>query len=154
MTDTHPQEMQVKKRNGIFEDVSFDKILNRVKKLGTNIKPILSINYTELIMKVIDQLHSNISTSVIDELTAEQCASLNTKHPDYGVLASRIIISNNHKNTLESFYETMHKLYSFTDIHDKHIPLVHNDFWNSIEKHKNYFNSIIDYERDFEIQNV
>jgi len=151
MTDTHPQEMQVKKRNGIFEDVSFDKILNRVKKLGTNIKPILSINYTELIMKVIDQLHSNISTSVIDELTAEQCASLNTKHPDYGVLASRIIISNNHKNTLESFYETMHKLYSFTDIHDKHIPLVHNDFWNCIEKNKDCFNSIIDYERDFEI---
>lgn len=151
MTDTHPQEMQVNKRNGTFEDVSFDKILNRVKKLGTNIKPVLSINYTELIMKVIDQLHSNISTSVIDELTAEQCASLNTKHPDYGVLASRIIISNNHKNTLDSFYETMHKLYSFTDIHNKHIPLVHNDFWSCIEKNKDFFDSIIDYERDFEI---
>ena len=50
-------------------------------------------------MKVIDQLYDKIPTTVIDELTAEQCASLSTKHLDYGSLANRIIVSNNHKNT-------------------------------------------------------
>ena len=78
-------EMQVKKRSGVFEDVSFDKILNRVKNLGTSIIPQLSLNYSQLVMKVIDQLHTNISTRMIDELTAEQCASLYTTHEDYGI---------------------------------------------------------------------
>ena len=97
-------EMQVQKRNGNYEEVSFDKILNRVKNLGTNIKPPLSINYGPLVIKVIDQLYDGINTTSIDELTAEQCAALCTKHPDYGILASRIIVSNNHKNTLEKFF--------------------------------------------------
>ena len=103
MSDNPPeQEMRVKKRNGSFEDVSFDKILTRMKKLGAEGEQ-LRINYTPLAMKVIDQLYPDIPTSVIDELTAEQCAALCTKHPDYGALASRIVISNNHKNTVSSF---------------------------------------------------
>ena len=64
-------------------------------------------------MKVIDQLYPDIKTHIIDELTAEQCASMCTKHPDYGELASRIIVSNNHKNTSSSFSETMDTLYQF-----------------------------------------
>ena len=149
MSEIMNQEMQVVKRDGSRQDVSFDKILNRVKNLGTNIKPSLSINYTELVMKVIDQLHSNISTSVIDELTAEQCASLNTKLPDFGTLASRIIVSNNHKKTCASFSETMEKLYSFTDIHHKHTPLIHQDVWNCVKEHKDALNAMIDYQRDY-----
>ena len=149
MSEIMNQEMQVVKRDGSRQDVSFDKILNRVKNLGTNIKPSLSINYTELVMKVIDQLHSNISTSVIDELTAEQCASLNTKLPDFGTLASRIIVSNNHKKTCASFSETMEKLYSFTDIHNKHTPLIHQDVWNCVKEHKDALNAMIDYQRDY-----
>ncbi len=149
MTEIMNQEMQVVKRDGSYEDVSFDKILKRVKNLGTNITPSLSINYTELVMKVIDQLHSNISTSIIDELTAEQCASLNTKLPDFGILASRIIVSNNHKKTCSSFSDTMEKLYSFTDIHNKHIPLIHEDIWKCINNNKDTLNGMIDYQRDY-----
>ena len=145
------KEMQVIKRSGEHQDVSFDKILNRVKNLGTNIKPALSINYSELVMKVIDQLHTNISTRMIDELTAEQCASLCTTHQDYGVLASRIIISNNHKNTPDNFYDAMKQLKMYTDIHGKNVPLIANDFYDAIEKNKDVFNDMIDYNRDFEI---
>ena len=104
------QEMRVTKRDGALEEVSFDKILKRVKKLGTEIMPVLSINYSQLIMKVIDQLYDKIPTTVIDELTAEQCASLCTKHLDYGILANRIIVSNNHKNTSSSFHFVMEQL--------------------------------------------
>ena len=59
-------EMYVEKRMGKREIVSFDKILKRIKKLGqeANIK----INYTTLVMKVIDQLYDGISTTKIDEL--------------------------------------------------------------------------------------
>ncbi len=149
MTDDIIQEMRVQKRNGGFEEVSFDKILNRVKNLGNKILPVLSINYSKLIIKVIDQLHTDISTSVIDELTAEQCASLTTKHPDYGVLSSRIIISNNHKNTPETFYDAMFKLRHFIDNQDKNVSLIHESFWKNVGIYKDELNAMIDYSRDY-----
>ena len=90
-------EMYVEKRMGKREIVSFDKILKRIKKLGNEAN--IKINYTTLVMKVIDQLYDGISTTKIDELSAEQCASMASIHPDYNTLAGRIIISNHHKIT-------------------------------------------------------
>jgi ribonucleoside-diphosphate reductase alpha chain len=90
-------EMKVTKRNGELEDLTFDKILNRIRNLGKEVD--IHINYQSLIMKVIEQLYNKIPTSKIDELAAEQCASMSTSNPDYGTLASRIVISNHHKNT-------------------------------------------------------
>ena len=107
----YEQEMRVLKRDGTEQEVFFDKILQRVKKLGAEVVPPLVINYSHLVMKVIDQLYDKIPTFVIDELTAEQCASLTTKHLDYGTLASRIIVSNNHKTTTASFSAAMDQLY-------------------------------------------
>ena len=149
MASSDESEMRVLKRNGSYEDVSFDKILNRVKKLGTLILPKLSINYSSLIMKVIDQLYNDIPTSIIDELTAEQCASLCTKHPDYGTLASRIIISNNHKNISSSFSDAMEKLYSFKDIHSNSSPLISKDLWDVVKNNRTIIDDMLDYKRDF-----
>lgn len=142
-------EMRVKKRNGDFQEVSFDKILNRVKNLGLNMLPSLSINYSQLVMKVIDQLHTDISTHIIDELTAEQCASLHTTHPHYGTLASRIIISNNHKNTSDNFFNVMSSLKNFLDNHNTNVPLISDEFWNNVLRFKDRLNNMIDYDRDY-----
>ena len=78
------QEDSVIKRNGQKEAISFDKILNRIKSLSHNK---LNVNSTTLTQKIIDRLYDGISTTLIDELTAQQCASLSTTHPDYGVLS-------------------------------------------------------------------
>ena len=94
-------EMYVVKRNNNREIISFDKILRRVKKLCNENK--ITINSSSLVMKVIDQLHNDIHTSKIDELTAQQCTMLSTTNPDYGKLASFITISNHHKNTSDDF---------------------------------------------------
>ena len=107
-------DMRVTKRNGELEDIAFDKILNRIKKLGNEAG--IQINYSSLAMKVIDQLYDKISTTKIDELAAEQCASLSTQHPDYGTLASRIVVSNHQKNTEPSFVDVMKSLYYFKNI--------------------------------------
>ena len=149
MAELGENEMKVLKRNGSFEELSFDKILNRVKKLGNELQPTLSISYSSLVMKVIEQLYSDIPTSIIDELTAEQCASLCTKHTDYSILASRIIISNNHKNTDNSFYHVMEKLYCFKDNHNNSSPLISHDFWNVVNNNKDVLNNMIDYNRDY-----
>ena len=67
--------MYVIKRDGAEEIISFDKILDELKPLEKNS---LSLNFSSLVMKIIDQLYDKISTTKIDELTAEQCATLIT----------------------------------------------------------------------------
>ena len=102
------REMQVVKRNGRPEVFSFEKIHNRIKKLGAEAG--ISLNYSALIMKTADQLHDKISTARIDELMAEQCASLTTLNLDYGKLAARLVISNNQKQVPKTFSKAMHAL--------------------------------------------
>ena len=140
-------EMRVTKRNGELEDVAFDKILNRVKKLGKEAE--ININYSALVMKVIDQLYDTIPTTKIDELAAEQCASMSTIHPDYGTLSSRIIISNHQKNTESLFSNVMKTLYEFTNVHQENKPLVSKTLWDFTSKYSNEINSMIVHERDY-----
>jgi ribonucleotide reductase alpha subunit len=141
------EEMNVRKRNGELETMAFDKILSRIKKIGNEAN--IQLNFSSLTMKVIDQLYNEIDTSKIDELTAQQCASLSTVHVDYSTLASRIVISNHQKNTLASFYSSMQKLFNFHDINNVHRPLISEDVWNFIEANKDYLDNIIDFSRDF-----
>lgn len=140
-------DMRVTKRDGNLEDMSFDKILNRIKKLGQEVG--IQINYSALVMKVIDQLYDKIETAKIDELAAEQCASLSTQHIDYGVLAGRIVVSNHQKNTQSSFTKVMHNLYDFKDIHGNHKPLICENTWKFINKHSIELDEMIEHNRDY-----
>ena len=140
-------DMRVTKRNGQLEEIAFDKILTRIKKLGQEAS--IQINYQQLVMKVIDQLYDTIPTTKIDELAAEQCASLSTLNPDYGTLAGRIVVSNHQKNTSDKFSDVMETLYMFIDIHGETYPLVSENLWNFVKKYKTEINNIIDYNRDY-----
>jgi ribonucleoside-diphosphate reductase alpha chain len=140
-------EMKVTKRNGIIEDIAFDKILKRIKKLGQEAN--IQLNYSSLAMKVIDQLYDKIGTTKIDELAAEQCASLSTQHPDYATLAARIIISNHQKNTESLFSVVMQNLYEFKDIHGNNKPLIANNVWEFINRNKTYIDNMIVHDRDY-----
>ena len=140
-------EMRVIKRNGELEDLSFDKILNRIKVLG--LEAGIHINYQSLIMKVIDQLFDKIPTSKIDELAAEQCAVMSTNHPDYATLAGRIVVSNHQKNTDPLFSNVMNELYNFKDIHGVNYPLVSDSLWEFTEKYKDEIDSMIVHDRDY-----
>ena len=141
-------EDSVIKRNGNTEVISFDKILKRVKKLGVEGDYELNVNYTSLTKKIIDRLYDGISTT-IDELTAQQCASLATTHPDYGVLASRIMISNHHKNTPGTFAEICKNLYDFKDIHGVNHPIISEEQFSIIQNHAEEFENMLDYKRDY-----
>jgi len=143
------QEMRVIKRNGSLEDVAFDKILNRIKKIGQEVD--IQINYSSLAMKVIDQLYDKIPTTKIDELTAEHCAFLSSNSHDYGILAGRICVSNLHKNTSGSFYETMEKLYNFKELNNDK-PLISHELWKTIQDNKDFLDEIIVYDRDYLIE--
>lgn len=140
-------DMRVTKRNGQLEDIAFDKILNRIKKLGQEAD--IHINYSSLAMKVIDQLFDKIETTKIDELAAEQCASLSTQHPDYGTLASRIVVSNHQKNTDPIFSNVMMTLYMFENIQKKNVPLVSQKLWDFVDYNSEKINKMIDHTRDY-----
>ena len=139
--------MRVTKRNGELEEIEFDKILNRIKKLGEEVS--ININYQQLTIKVIDQLYDKISTAKIDELAAEQCASLSTLHPDYGTLAGRIVVSNHQKNTDSLFSNVVNELYQFKDIHGINKPLVSTQLYEFVSKYTKEIDELIDYNRDY-----
>ena len=145
--DETSTDMRVTKRDGGLEDIAFDKILNRVKKLGLEAN--IQINYSSLVMKVIDQLYDKIPTTKIDELTAEQCAVMSTQHPDYAVLAGRVVVSNHQKNTDASFYKVMEKLYWYNDVHGKQSPLLSHETWMVISANHDELEGMIDYNRDY-----
>jgi ribonucleoside-diphosphate reductase alpha chain len=101
--------MEVIKRDGRREPVKFDKITARIEKLSYS----LNRNYVEPIqiaMKVINGVYDGVTTTALDILAAEICATMTTVHPDYAILAARIAISNLQKNTEKTFSKTMKKL--------------------------------------------
>lgn len=106
--------MFVIKRDGKKETVKFDKITARIEKLCYGLNPSL-VDPIDVSKKVVEGLYDGVTTSELDNLAAETAASLTTKHPDYALLASRIAVSNLHKNTIKSFSETMRNLYLYTD---------------------------------------
>ena len=145
MEDT--EEMFVTKRNGKKEIISFNKISKRLKNIGKETG--INLNFTSLAMKVIDQLYDGIETEKIDELAAEQCASMSAHHPDYSTIAGYIAISNHQSKTSDSFYESMRQLYKNVDIHNKSSPLISEDLWRCVITNRKTLETFIDYKRDF-----
>jgi ribonucleoside-diphosphate reductase alpha chain len=142
------QDMRVIKRSGEHEVIAFDKILARIRNVGQQ-AGISAVNYTALAMKVIDQLYDGIPTTKIDELTAEQCATMATQHPDYGTLAAYVIVSNHHKTTPPTFYDAMRQLHSFVDVRGQPSPLIGDELWAVVCTHHAELEAMIDVSRDF-----
>jgi ribonucleoside-diphosphate reductase alpha chain len=102
--------MRVQKRNGQVEDVSFDKVLQRIRKASRG----RSVNPDILAQQVLARIIDGIKTSELDILAAQMAASLSTTHPDWGYLASQIAVSNHQKNTPAAFSEVVRILSSQT----------------------------------------
>ena len=104
--------MRVQKRNGNYEDVSFDKILRRIQSLciGEEFTKKLTIDPTSIAQKVCSEIYDNVKTSELDELSSQISISLYSKNPEYGNLASRIVVSNHHKRTPSKFSDVIQQL--------------------------------------------
>lgn len=141
--------MQVIKRNGKREDVSFDKITARIKKLcyGLNQDYVLPV---EIAKKVVQGIYDGVSTSELDNLAAETAATMATTHPDNALLAARIAISNLHKNTNKSFSETMEALYNYIDPKtNEKANLIGDEMMGLVRTHADQIDSAIIYDRDY-----
>jgi ribonucleoside-diphosphate reductase alpha subunit len=137
--------MQVQKRNGLYEEVSFDKIKNRIRLLTTD----LLVDPIVVTQKVCGRIYNGVTTKELDELSSQICMSMITENLDYGTLGSRIIISNHQKNTKDTFMERMELLYRNIDIHGEHTPLISEDIYRVIVDNVELLNNVIDDDRDY-----
>ncbi len=140
--------MFVVKRNGKKESVKFDKVTARIEKLSYSLSAM--VNPIDVAKKTIEGIYEGVATTDLDNLAAETAASLTITHPDYAILASRIAVSNLHKNTIKSFSQTMRNLYNYVDkATGKKLPLIADDVMQIIEEHAELLDSTIIYDRDF-----
>jgi len=141
--------MLVIKRDGRRESVRFDKITARIENLCYELDPKF-IQPIEVAKKVIDGLYDGVTTSELDNLAAEVCASLTVRHPDYAILAARIAISNLHKTTSQSFSNTMKRLYTYLNPKTgENAQLLDTEVYGIIKQHAAKLDEAIDYKRDF-----
>ena len=140
--------MYVVKRDGRKEAVKFDKITARIIKMCYGLDPLVSPE--AVAMKVIEGIYDGVSTSDLDNLAAEVAAAKTIDHPDYALLASRIAVSNLHKETKKTFSEVIEDLHHYIDPKtNQNASLVADDVYAIIQENKEAFDSSIIYDRDF-----
>ena len=138
--------MQVVKRNGKHEDVSFDKVLNRIQLAAQG----LEVNPTLIAQRTLLRIYDGVKTSELDELAAQLSISLMTTNLDYGTLAARIAVSNHHRNTSDKFTEVVHELANQTmDKTGEPLSNVSQELVELCKAHGDKINAKIDYDRDY-----
>jgi ribonucleoside-diphosphate reductase alpha chain len=141
--------MFVIKRDGTRESVKFDKITARIQKLSYGLEP-THVDPIQVAKKVIDGVFDGVTTSELDNLAAETAAGLTSRHPDYASLASRIAVSNLHKNTIKSFSKTIEALHAYVDPKTNlRAQLIADDVYEIVQKNAHLLDSSIIYDRDF-----
>lgn len=140
--------MYVIKRDGRKEAVKFDKITARIIKMCYGLDPLVSPE--AVAMKVIEGIYDGVTTTVLDNLAAEVAAAKTIDHPDYALLASRIAVSNLHKETKKSFSDVMEDLYKYIDPKTgQRASLIADDVYEVIANNREVLDSSIIYDRDF-----
>jgi ribonucleoside-diphosphate reductase alpha chain len=142
--------MKIKKRDGRLEQLSFDKVIYRLKKLCSDrsLGILTSIDPDVVAQRVVSSIYDGVTSCELDEEAARIAISM-TENPEYQKLASRIIVSNAHKSTHECFSEVMERLYGNTDKAGNPSPILADDTIEIIRQHKNTLNFAIDYKRDY-----
>lgn len=98
-------------------------------------------------------MYKGVTTIELDNLAAETAAYMTTQHPDYAILAARIAVSNLHKQTKKSFSAVCKDLYEYINPKNgKHSPMIADNIYAIIEKHREELDSAMIYDRDFGYQ--
>ena len=138
--------MNVVKRNGGLEPVSFDKVLTRIQTAAQG----LEVNPTLIAQRTLLRIYDGVKTSELDELAAQLSISLMTTNLDYGTLAARIAISNHHKNTSDKFTDVVFELAQQpVEKTGEIVSNVSQELVDLCRQYGDHINAKIDYERDY-----
>ena len=141
------QNMNVVKRNGRMEEVAFEKVQERIVKSAVG----LTVNATKVAQGVLTRIVDGITTTELDNITANLAYSWSTLHPDYATLAARIAISNHQKNTLRHMLEVVETLHKVTDKTGRPASLLDPEFVEVVRNNAERIESHIQYDRDFNL---
>jgi len=140
------------KRDGTRQEMKFDKITARIERFCDG----LDADYVDpsaIAQSIMENVHSGVKTSEIDELAASKSAMNGFKHPDFSILAGRIAVSNLHKQTSESWAATVQALYDNRLVHEETpAPIVSKEFNDTVQANKEVYEDMIDYSRDFQFE--
>src|SRR6185437_5942846 len=141
--------MYVIKRNGQQQDIHFDKITARLKNLVA-MQPPLTIDVIPVVQKVIAGVYPGMTTKELDTLSADTCVFMSTSNIEYETLASRITISNLHKETLENYGELADKMYyHIHPVTKEHAPLLSYKCYTMIKNNLDTIQAALDYSKDY-----
>ena len=134
--------MSLKIIKRVGENVAFNpqKIYNRVKRSAKG----LNVNSDEIFIKVITSVptEGEVTTKELDKLIYEIAAAYTGSHHDYSRLASSVAISSYHKETLDSFSQTMKELYEDG--------VVHKELIKKIDEYgENLIDAVINHDNDY-----
>jgi ribonucleoside-diphosphate reductase alpha chain len=139
------ENMQVVKRDGRKEDVAFEKVQERVAKAATG----LHVNVVKVAQGVLARIVDGITTTELDNITANLAYSWTTTHPDYAALAAQIAISSHQKNTPTTFLEAVLQLADVKDRTGQPASLLDDEFLQVVKDNAALLEARIDYSRDF-----
>ncbi len=143
--------MYVIKRDGRKETVSFDKVLERLRKLSYGLDT-KHVSYEAVAQKTIEGIYDGVTTRELDNLASEIAASKAVDHPDYSILASRIIVDNLHKTVERNFAKNAKLLYEYIDPEtNEPAPLISKKVYEIIKKNAERLGGAIIHDRDFDL---
>ncbi len=142
-------EIYVVNRLEEYEALDYNKITDRIHEMIDKPFKINKINTHEIVKIIIQSIKPGIKTQEIDDLICKECANLSLNNPDYLIIAGRLAVNNHRKNTINSFHDKMKLLYTYKDSKGKCTPVISREFFKYVEKHQEYIESLIDYNRDY-----
>jgi ribonucleotide reductase alpha subunit len=132
--------MKVIKRSGDEVEMLFDKVTKRISKLncGPEFEPLQGVYPDKVAQKVFTSMYDGISTSEIDNLSAEVAIGMITENPNYETLAMRVSVSNLQKNCPRTFSDAMISLHTKGIISDTFIKNLTLDMDTWIDHSRDY----------------
>ena len=140
--------MDIVKRNGTTEPLKLEKISSRIKKLTYGLNE--RVDPDKVSTKVVSGLYDGVSSTELDQLSAETAASMVTVHPDFGKLAARIGITALYKDVEKDFSVIARKLYQYINPKTgEKAGMISDEVYEVIQKHSQELDAMIVHDRDF-----
>lgn len=133
--------MRILKRDGRLENLSFDKVLFRLKNLQEREPKLTNVLVDKLAQKVISRIYDGVSSVELDEFAAQLAIEMRFESSEYEALTTRIVISNLHKQIPKTFSETSQLLFTEGKVNE--------EYNNFVQENKDILDKNINYTKDY-----
>lgn len=131
--------LKIVKRDGRLEAFNPNKILSRIKTQSKG----LSVNADYLFLDVTRLIGDTMNSIDLDQLIVQTAASKKIEHPDYGVLAAKIVASRLQKECNWTLLEIAEK-----SVNRNKASGLDQSYFNKLKKYGDRLEQVLDHNRD------